>query len=164
MKLRLVAVDMDGTCVAGGHRVPDRNIWALEQAWRAGAVVVPATGRPLSGYPVPLKRLPWIRYVISSNGARLTDRLTGKDLRQALIPAAEAVSLLRALKGTAVWISVHKDGSLAGGRGRRGGKAAGLFPDRGGAPTDDGAFETPAASGLLRIPQPLCGGHSGGRF
>lgn len=110
MKLRLVAVDMDGTCVAGGHRGPDRNIWALEQAWRAGAVVVPATGRPLSGYPVPLKRLPWIRYVISSNGARLTDRLTGKDLRQALIPAAEAVSLLRALKGTAVWISVHKDG------------------------------------------------------
>ena len=110
MKLSLVAVDMDGTCVAGRHRVPPRNLWALEQAWRAGAVVVPATGRPLSGYPLPLQRLPWIRYVISSNGARLTDRQTGQDLRQALIPVHEAVGFLRELKGMAVWVSVHKDG------------------------------------------------------
>ncbi len=110
MKLRLVAVDMDGTCVAGGHRVPHRNIWALEQAWRAGVVVVPATGRPLYGYPPSLRRLPWIRYVISSNGARLTDRQTGRDLRQALIPVGEAVRFLRELKGMAVWISIHKDG------------------------------------------------------
>lgn len=110
MKLRLVAVDMDGTCVAGGHRVPQRNIWALEQAHRAGVLVVPATGRPLNGYPPALKHLPWIRYVISSNGARLTDQQTGNDLRQALIPVQEAARFLRELKGAAVWVSIHKEG------------------------------------------------------
>ena len=110
MAIRLIAVDMDGTCVDSRHRVPEKNIWALEQALRAGITVVPATGRPLNGYPTEIRSLAGIRYVISSNGARLTDMRTGRDLRRALIPDRAAAAFLRCLRGTGVWVSVHKDG------------------------------------------------------
>ena len=66
-KIKLIAVDMDGTCLDNRHRVPERNLWALEEAIKAGILVVPATGRALKGYPVPIRKLPGIRYVITSN-------------------------------------------------------------------------------------------------
>jgi len=109
-ELRMIAVDMDGTCIGKGQRVPERNLWALEQAHRAGVLVVPATGRALRGYPPEVKRSPGVRYVISSNGARLSDERTGETIREVLIPCGGTVRFLRRLRGKAVWISVHMDG------------------------------------------------------
>lgn len=110
MKTQLIAVDMDGTCIDHKHRVPEKNLWALTEACKAGILVVPATGRPLAGYPVEIRKLSGIRYVITSNGARVTDLTTGEHLREVLIPRKDAVEFLEELAKLPVWVSIHKDG------------------------------------------------------
>ncbi len=108
-KIKLIAVDMDGTCLDNRHRVPERNLWALEEAIKAGILVVPATGRALKACPLAVRRLPGLRYVISSNGARVTDVQSEKTIRQQLIPWRRAADFLDELEKYRVWVCAHAD-------------------------------------------------------
>lgn len=114
-RIRLIAVDMDGTCVDNRKLVPEKNLWALSEAMKAGIVVVPATGRAIEGYPVAVRKLPGIRYMISSNGARVTDLKTGRDIRRVLLPCRDVADFLSGLRGSAVWVAVHMDGGCIDG-------------------------------------------------
>jgi hydroxymethylpyrimidine pyrophosphatase-like HAD family hydrolase len=104
--IQLIAVDMDGTCLDGKKRVPKENLKAIQEACRQGIWVVPTTGRGLHTYPLPIQKLEGIRYVITSNGARITDRQTGKDIREKTIPCTRAAEFLgrlgRATFGTSI--------------------------------------------------------------
>ena len=93
--MKLLAVDMDGTCLDHRNRFSRENMEALRRAAQAGVTVVPATGRTLSCLPHALQGQPFVRYVISSNGARVTDLVTGKTLFQALIPRRQALAMTR---------------------------------------------------------------------
>ncbi len=110
-RIKLIAVDMDGTCLDNRHRVPERNLWALEQAVKAGILVVPATGRALRGCPLAIRRLPGLRYAITSNGARLTDVQSGETIRECLIPWRQAEDFLTQLERYRVWVCAHMDGA-----------------------------------------------------
>ena len=109
MKIRLIAVDMDGTCIDSRHRVPQKNLQALGEALRAGIFVVPATGRTVQSCPPAVLRLKGIRYFISSNGARVSDVKRGLTIRQALMPCQAVREFVQGLRGYGVWIAVHKD-------------------------------------------------------
>lgn len=95
--IRLIAIDMDGTCLNDGKAVPKENIRAIKEACDQGLLVVPTTGRALHAYPLPIRRMKEIRYVITSNGARITDRQTGKDIRETTIPCRVAAEFLERL-------------------------------------------------------------------
>ena len=43
--IKLLAVDMDGTCLDGRSRMTDRTLCALRKAAEKGVIIVPATGR-----------------------------------------------------------------------------------------------------------------------
>lgn len=119
--IKLLAVDMDGTCLDGRSRITDNTIRALREAARAGITVVPATGRNLYCLPHRLaegtlydapskdaeKNRGLFRYVISSNGARVTDIQERKTLFQAMIPEERAVSLLKQCTKTALCTASH---------------------------------------------------------
>ena len=47
--IRLLAVDLDGTLLTNDKRITPRTARALDSAMAAGILVVPVTGRPLSG-------------------------------------------------------------------------------------------------------------------
>lgn len=49
--IRLLAVDMDGTCLDSRSRITDRTIGALRKAAAAGIQVVPTTGRSMTCVP-----------------------------------------------------------------------------------------------------------------
>ena len=49
--IRLLAVDMDGTCLNSRSQMTAETIRALEAAAKAGIIVVPTTGRSLSCLP-----------------------------------------------------------------------------------------------------------------
>lgn len=70
-------------------------------------MVVPATGRAFSCLPHQLKAQPWCPYVISSNGAVVTDTRTGKDLFQAPIPHPQAMEFLSRCNAVHIGISAH---------------------------------------------------------
>lgn len=106
--IKLLAVDMDGTCLDRKNRFPQKVMEALEAAAQAGITVVPTTGRTLSCLPRALRQKGGFRYVISSNGAEVTDMQTGKSLYQAQIPAERGAQLLRQAKGCHLGISTHQ--------------------------------------------------------
>lgn len=112
MGIRMIAVDMDGTCIGDRHRVPGENLNALKKAHKAGILVVPATGRTAANCPSEIRSLPFIRYVISSNGARVTDREKGTTIHEVLIPGTEAREFLLKLRGLPVWTALHMDDRL----------------------------------------------------
>ena len=109
-KIKLLAVDMDGTCLDHRSRMTDQTLGALEAAAKAGILVVPTTGRCLSCLPHRLReRKDIYRYVINSNGARVTDCLEEKILFEKLIPRETALELLEKSAKLHVGVTAHID-------------------------------------------------------
>ena len=105
--MRLLAIDMDGTCLDGRSRISEKNLEAMRRAAAAGVEIVPATGRALSCLPYQLEGEKYIRYVISSNGAVVTDTVSGEVLYRAMIPADTAESVLKECISAGIGITVH---------------------------------------------------------
>ncbi len=105
--IRMLAIDMDGTCLNEKSKISAQTLQALEQAAKEGICVVPTTGRALSCLPHQLVGKPWVRYVISSNGAMVTDLHTGRSIYRALIPRGQAVEVLRTLSPLRVGLTAH---------------------------------------------------------
>ena len=94
MKMKLLAVDLDRTCLDSRDLVPESTICALREAMAAGVTVVIATGRNLLGIPKALRTLPGVRYAITSNGAAIFDLETQEPIFERSIPLETAVRLL----------------------------------------------------------------------
>ena len=73
--VKLIALDLDGTTLNKEGVISEENRTALEQAAERGVNVVIATGRPYSALPKDVFDIDSIRYVLTSNGARITDCL-----------------------------------------------------------------------------------------
>ena len=86
MKLRLIALDLDGTLLTDEKELTRENAAALSEAAERGALIVPATGRFFSGMPAAIRDLPFIRYGININGGKVSDEKSGKTLYSAYIP------------------------------------------------------------------------------
>lgn len=77
MKIKLIATDMDGTFLADDKIAPAENINALTECAAKGIQIVPATGRTIPGIPDEIKKLPGVRYAITTNGAVVVDLKEG---------------------------------------------------------------------------------------
>ena len=107
--IKLLAIDMDGTCLNDHHRISVENMTAMRTAAEAGIWVVPTTGRTTTCLPIQLQEESFYRYVISSNGADVTDKEQGRSLYRALIPCASAAELLRECGAAGLGLSLHAD-------------------------------------------------------
>ena len=79
-KIRMIALDLDGTLLTSDKVLTDRTKDVLRRAIEQGIVVLPATGRPLSGIPKEVMEFPGVRYAVTANGARIVDSLEGRIL------------------------------------------------------------------------------------
>ena len=95
--VKILALDLDGTLLDSDKKLTTGNRAALERAARAGIHIVPTTGRFYGGMPECIRELPFIRYVITINGAQVADLQTGQVLYRAEIPVDRAVELMRFL-------------------------------------------------------------------
>ena len=103
MRPKLILTDLDGTLLREDKSLSPVNRAALERAAAQGAEVVLATGRFYGGIPQELRDLPFLRYFILMNGAKIYDRRTDRALGRAESPweTAEAViDLLEPLTGS----------------------------------------------------------------
>ena len=119
--IKLLAVDMDGTCLDARSRMTDRTLHALRKAAEKGVVIVPATGRKLeciphrlaagtlrrTGTPDDYANKGLFRYVISSNGARVTDICERKTIFRASVKREDALTLLENCRGKGLGIASH---------------------------------------------------------
>ena len=107
--IRLIALDLDGTLLDSDKRLPPENAAALERAHRAGAYIVPATGRYFAAMPEAVRALPFLRYAITINGARVSNADDSELLYTADIPLSQALELMRWLDGLPVIYDCYMD-------------------------------------------------------
>lgn len=81
-KIKLVALDLDGTLLNSEKRVSERNRRAMEACIQKGIHVVPCTGRTWAGIPDEIRCLPGIRYAITLNGGVIFDSRENKVIQE----------------------------------------------------------------------------------
>ena len=73
LKYQIIALDLDGTLLNSRKELTPRSYRALELAAQRGIHIVPTTGRVYSALPAEIQDLPFVRYIISVNGAQVFD-------------------------------------------------------------------------------------------
>ena len=98
-RIRIIALDLDGTLLDSAKRLSDANRAALEEAAAKGALIVPTTGRFFGMMPPAVRDLPFVRYAITINGAQVYDREADAAIVRDEIPVDMALDLMRLLDG-----------------------------------------------------------------
>ena len=109
--IRLIALDLDGTALNDQKQLSPRTAAALTEALRRGVVVLPATGRTISGVSPEFLALPGVRYALTSNGARVLDLHTGQAVVQRYIPTEQALQAYDLLRQFDCTIDAFCDGN-----------------------------------------------------
>ncbi len=107
--IKLLAVDMDGTCLNSKSKMSDKTLNALKKAAESGIIVVPTTGRNITCLPAKIKHENFYRYVISSNGALAVDLKENEEIFKSYIDSETAVKILDKCKKIDIFIAAHID-------------------------------------------------------
>ncbi len=105
--IRLIAADMDGTCLDTFKRISARNLRAMKILQERGVIIVPASGRALESIPSVILKDPSFRYVLTSNGSRVTDRDENSRLFCEEIPLSVMKRLLEEFRRMPVTIGLQ---------------------------------------------------------
>ena len=98
-EIRLIAFDLDGTFLDRKKKIPEENLQALEEAAARGIQLVPATGRLYDGLPAEVLALPYFRYFILINGAKVYDAQEDRVLLSADLSNSLALALFEHASG-----------------------------------------------------------------
>lgn len=110
MDIRLIALDLDGTVLDDKKNISPRTMAAMQAALAKGIAVVPATGRTVAGVPEQFLALPGVRYVLTSNGAAVVDRQSGRKLVNQCFDGQQAVALFDIIEPFGGQFSLFIDG------------------------------------------------------
>ena len=105
--IKLLAVDMDGTCLNSKSQMSEATVAALKKASESGITVVPTTGRNLTCLPHRLQKESFYRYVITSNGAGVVDLKDNSRIFDLQIPCRTAYELLDKCAGKGFGTAAH---------------------------------------------------------
>ncbi len=105
--IKILAVDMDGTCLDAKGQMAPETLLALKTASERGVLVVPTTGRNVNCLPKALKNQNFYRYIISSNGSLVVDMEENKTVFEACFDSRTAVEILDKMKGMIVFKAAH---------------------------------------------------------
>ncbi len=108
MSKRLIAFDIDGTVFYKGLPLSERLVSAFKKRHEAGDIITVSTGRCGPIIPACVRALPYIDYMILSNGARIVNAKTGEIVFERLISLEEALktySLFKSEKSGYIYYS-----------------------------------------------------------
>ena len=97
-KIRLVALDLDGTTLNSEGHIPLNVRDTLEEAIFRGINVIVATGRVFSAITEEVLSLKGLRYVLSSNGALVTDVIDNKMVYENFIDPDAVLDISKTLR------------------------------------------------------------------
>lgn len=100
MAIKLIVTDLDGTFFDSDHiTVPERNIEAFKKAHEMGVKVAVASGRPRCLTDGVLNQIPFIDYLVTSNGTVTYDLNEEKIVSERLMDNAQTLKILEILDG-----------------------------------------------------------------
>lgn len=111
MSIKLIVTDLDGTFLNSNHiTIPQENIDAFKKAHDMGIKVAIASGRTkiLADYIV--EQLPFLDYLITSNGAITYDMKNGKVVCSTFIDNNQSVEIFNILKDYNLLYEIYFDG------------------------------------------------------
>ncbi|MBP5231355.1 MAG: HAD family phosphatase [Clostridia bacterium] len=108
--VRLIALDLDGTLLDSEKRLSEDNEKELRRASEAGIEIVPATGRFYRGMPENVRLLPYVRYVMTINGADVWDAKEKRTVCGSDIPLRRALEIMQYLDTLPVIYDCYMDG------------------------------------------------------
>lgn len=92
-EIRIVALDLDGTLLDDQKRLSQKNEEALRRCLAQGIHIVPTTGRTWDGIPEEIRRLPGLRYAITTNGALVEDIVDHKTIKECKLTNEQTIKL-----------------------------------------------------------------------
>ena|SRR5574344_210274 len=95
---RLIAVDLDGTLLTNDKKVTDRTKETIRRFTAQGCMLVPVTGRPLSGIPEDVTELAGNSFVVTMNGAEVFSLPDKKCIFASHIQTQTALAILDAVE------------------------------------------------------------------
>lgn len=119
MPVKLIACDLDGTLLSADHiTVSERNKKVLFEAHEKGIKLAVASGRTLSVIYNVIDQLPFLDYVIYSNGAAVCDLKTAKTVYEDYMPAETARDIFSFLSRFPAYFEFYQDGKQHTQKGR----------------------------------------------
>lgn len=111
--VKLIASDLDGTLMSPDHMtVSQRTKNALYQAHEKGVKIAIATGRTLRFTDPVTVQIPFVDYVISSNGAAVYDRNKGEYVYSTLVPNKDVIEAVEFLNTLPVHYHIYLGGRI----------------------------------------------------
>ncbi|MBQ4645285.1 MAG: HAD family phosphatase [Clostridia bacterium] len=99
MSIKLIVTDLDGTFMNSNHvTIPQENIEAFRKANEMGVKVAVASGRTKILADNVVEQLPFLDYLITSNGAVTYDMKTGKVVCSTLLDNSQSNKIFDNLK------------------------------------------------------------------
>lgn len=111
MSIKLIVTDLDGTFLNSNHvTIPQENIAAFKKAHEMGIKVAVASGRTkiLTDYLV--EQLPFLDYLITSNGAITYDLKANKVVCSTLLSEAQSIEIFDILDEYGLPYEIYFDG------------------------------------------------------
>ena len=108
-KVRLIALDLDGTIINNATNFSENVISTIEQATEQGINVAVCTGRMLGEIPEDVMKIDGIKYFITSNGASIINR-SGNVIYSDTIEKATVSEIFDILRDYSCLIDLYIDG------------------------------------------------------
>lgn len=118
LKYKVIALDLDGTLTNSSKEIPKKTLDSLIKVQEMGVKVVLASGRPTAGMVKLANQLKLDKfgsYVLSYNGARITDWKTKKIIYQKTLPQNVLPDLLEHAVSSKVGIVTYEDSNVIAG-------------------------------------------------
>ena len=113
MSIKMILTDLDGTLLSKGQvAISNQNMAALKQAAEKGIHVIPCTGRVVDMLPPQLLTCDFVRYIVSSHGARVYDCMTGETLYEKTLSPEESHQILKIIEGKGIYAEVAAAGTI----------------------------------------------------
>ena len=110
IKTRMIGMDLDGTLLTTEKKLTPYTQDVLKRAIAQGIIVLPATGRPVSGVPEEIMHFPGIRYAVTANGGRIVDVQENRTIYENLVPVDKAYAILSVFEKYDTLREIYYDG------------------------------------------------------
>ncbi|MBS5938630.1 Cof-type HAD-IIB family hydrolase [Clostridium sp.] len=110
MKIKLIALDLDGTLLDSNGIISNKTCDAIKEAIKKGIEIVPATGRNIGLICEEIKVIDGIRYAITSNGAAVIDLREERVIFSNFINSDILKRIIDLIKNYPIVIELYADG------------------------------------------------------
>ena len=113
MPINLIATDLDGTLLAPDHiTITPRTLSALTSAHQKGVKIAISTGRTLSLIKNVAEKLPFVDYIIYSNGAGVYDCRKKATVFVETVKKDKSEAITTLLDNLGVYYNIYADGNI----------------------------------------------------